>query len=265
VDSPLYEGSHRELFEAFLRLADDSEAQTAALLDLTTWRDVRSLLSVGGGEGNVEATLLRNAPEAEIWYLDPSPEQADAFRARMEREHLVDRVREIAESTFQDFTTSQKFDRIVSMFSWFFVGTAEPELEKLIGLLAPDGVACLVLPNTDSIEADFNRSLSPDQRTTLVGGEVVQALDDLGYESTRHMFTKWLPDEEMFDGRAASEAGLAFAAFVAMRPISTLTASERSLIAELMQTRRQANGVALSWDVVVVPAGQSADEPRRDR
>ena len=98
MDSPLYEGSHRELFEVFLRMADDSEVQTAALLDLTTWRDVRSLLSVGGGEGNVEATLLRNAPEAEIWYLDPSPEQVDAFRAHMEREHLLDRVRAMAES-----------------------------------------------------------------------------------------------------------------------------------------------------------------------
>jgi SAM-dependent methyltransferase len=260
VDSPLYEGSHRELFEVFLRLADDSEAQTAALLDLTTWRDVRSLLSVGGGEGNVEATLLRNAPEAEIWYLDPSPEQVEAFGIHMEREHLLDRVKGMAESTFQDYTTAQKFDRIVSMFSWFFVGKGRRELEKLIDLLAPDGVACLVLPNTDSIEADFNRHLSPDQRTTLVGGEVVQALDDLGHESTRHTFTKWLADDEMFDGQAASEASLAFAAFVAMRPISELTASERSLIAELLHSRRQANGVPLSWDVIVVSSGSSDDE-----
>jgi len=259
METPLYEGSHRKLFEAFLRLADDYEAQTAALLDLTSWSEARSLLSVGGGEGIVEAALLRNAPMAEVWYLDPSPEQVDAFRAYMQREHLLDRVKGVAESTFQDYTTSQKFDRIVSMFSWFFIGTAQRELEKLIDLLAPDGVACLVLPNTDSIGADFNRSLSPDKRMTLVGDEVVRALDDLGYGSTRHAFTKWLPGDEMFEGEAASKASLAFAAFVAMRPIDAFTASERDHIADLLQARRGANGVPLIWDVIVVKSGLSDD------
>jgi len=259
MEPQLYEGPHRELFEAFLRLADDSEAQTAALLNLTSWSDVRSLLSVGGGEGIVEATLLRNAPRAEVWYLDPSPEQVDAFRAHMQREHLLDRVQGVAESTFQDYTTSQKFDRIVSMFSWFFIGTAQPELEKLIDLLAPGGVACLVLPNTDSIEADFNRSFSPDKRTTLVSDDVVDALGDLGYCSTRHTFTKWLPSDEMFEGKAASEPSLAFAAFVAMRPISALTVSERGHIADLLQTRLEATGVPLIWDVIVVKP-ELADE-----
>jgi hypothetical protein len=75
MDSTLYEGSHRDLFKAFLKLVDDSEAQTAALLNLTSWKEVRSLLSIGGGEGVVEATLLRNAPLATMWYLDPSSEQ----------------------------------------------------------------------------------------------------------------------------------------------------------------------------------------------
>ena len=120
----------------------------------------------------------------------------------------------------------------------------------------------LVLPNTDSIEADFeSQPLTADQHTTLVGGEVVPALDALGHGSTRHTFTKWLADDEMFDGQDASEASLAFAAFAAMRPISTLTASERGLIAELLRSRREANGVPLSWDVVVAPSGSSDDEP----
>ena len=56
---PLYEGSHRAIFELFLELVGDDEAQMDALLDLTSWEDTRSLLSIGGGEGIVEATLLR--------------------------------------------------------------------------------------------------------------------------------------------------------------------------------------------------------------
>jgi methylase of polypeptide subunit release factors len=134
----LYEGSHRELFEAFLKLVDDSDAQTAALLDLISWEDVRSLLSVGGGEGIVEAALIRNAPHAKIWYLDPSPEQCQAFRQHMKRQDLLERVEDVAEITFQEYNTPKRFDRIVSNFSWFFVGTDRRWLTKLLDFLAPN-------------------------------------------------------------------------------------------------------------------------------
>ena len=87
-----YEGVHRELFEVFLELADDGVAQTRALLELAPWEGVRSLLSVGGGEGLVEAELLRHAPDAGIWYLDPSPEQAAAFRAHLDAGGLSSRI-----------------------------------------------------------------------------------------------------------------------------------------------------------------------------
>ena len=135
-----YEGVHRELFEVFLELVDDGEAQTQALLELAPWHGVRSLLSVGGGEGVVEAELLQQAPDAGIWYLDPSPEQASAFRSLLDERGLLSRVRGIAQSTFQEYATPHRFDRIVSMFSWFFVGADEPELRKLIDLLAPGGM-----------------------------------------------------------------------------------------------------------------------------
>lgn len=252
MNSSLYEGSHRDLFEAFLKLVDDSEAQTAALLDLTSWKDTRSLLSIGGGEGIVEANLLRNAPQAKMWYLDPSSEQCQAFRQHMRLENLLDRVEEVAETTFQAYTTEQKFDRIVSMFSWFYIGTDQRWLRKLLDLLSSKGTACLVLPNAESIEADFNRSFSPDKRTTLVSDQVVNALKTLGCTVSQHSYTKWLAADELFDGELASEASLAFAAFVALRPITTFTPAEKQDISDLLNARREANGIPLKWDVIIV-------------
>ena len=250
--SLLYEGSHRDLFEVFLKLVDDSQAQTAALLDLISWEDTRSLLSIGGGEGIVEATLLRNAPQAKLWYLDPSPEQCQAFRRHMKQEHLLERVAEIAATTFQMYETRQKFDRIVSMFSWFYIGTHQRWLRKLLNLLSSNGAACLVLPNSESIEADFNRSLSPDKRTMLVGDEVMSALEAFDCKVTQHTYMKWLATNELFDGELASEASLAFAAFVALRSITTFTPDEKRHIVELLNARRAAQGVPLVWDVIVV-------------
>ncbi|UCG23596.1 MAG: class I SAM-dependent methyltransferase [Chloroflexota bacterium] len=257
MESSLYEGSHKELFEVFLKLVDDYDAQTAALLDLTSWDTTSSLLSVGGGEGIVEATLLRNAPKAKVWYLDPSPEQCQAFRRHMKREHLLERVEDVSQTTFQEYNTQRRFDRIVSMFSWFFVGTSRRWLVKLIDLLNPNGTACLVLPNTESIEADLNRSMSPDKRTTLVGDEVAKALRALECSVRQHTYTKWLAIDELFEGEFASEASLAFAAFIAMRPITTFTPAEKRHVVDLLNVRREGKGVPLRWDVIVVKPGSS--------
>jgi SAM-dependent methyltransferase len=257
MESSLYKGSHKELFEAFLKLVDDYDAQTAALLNLVSWDDVGSILTVGGGKGNVEVSLLRNAPRARLWYLDPSPEQCQAFRQHMESEHLLERVEDVAQSTFQDFDTRQTFDRIVSMFSWFFVGTDKRWLTKLLDLLTPSGIALLVLPNTKSIEADFNRSLSPDDRTKLVSDDLINAFTTLECTVTQQSYTKWLAINDLFEGELASEASLAFAAFVAMRPITTFTSQEKQHIVDILSARREAQGVPLRWDVIVVKPGSS--------
>jgi len=64
----------------------------------------------------MEAELLQHAPDAGIWYLDPSPEQASAFRSLFDARGLMIRVRDLTQSTFQEYVTPHRFDRIVSMF-----------------------------------------------------------------------------------------------------------------------------------------------------
>jgi len=254
MQDSLYTGSHRELFQIFLKLVDDPN-QTTALLNLTAWNDVRSLLSIGGGQGVVEAALLRNAPQAKVWYLDPSPEQCQAFRQHMKKAQLLDRVKDVAQTTFQDYNTRQTFDRIVSMFSWFFMGADKRWLTKLLDLLNPNGTACLVLPNTESIEVDFNRSLSPDEQMTLAGDKVMNTLKTLDCTVTQHTYTKWLAIDDLFDGELLSHASLAFAGFIAMRPIATFTSEEKEQIIELLNARREAQGVPLRWEVILIEHG----------
>jgi len=252
MGSPLYKGSHRILFEAFLNLVDDSDAQTSTLLDLISWEDTRSLLSIGGGKGLVEASLLRNSPRAKISYLDPSPEQCEKFRQHMQQENLLERVEHTVELTIQEYKTNQKFDRILSIFSWYFIGANKHLLARLLDLLTPSGAACIVLPNTGSIFADFTRSMSPDKQMTLVGEDVLDVINKMDCDVIQHTHTKWLAINDLFDGESASEASLAFAAFVAMRPINTFTPAQKQNIVDLLNARREAKGVPLKWDLLII-------------
>lgn len=252
MHAPLYTASHRAHFEVFVRLVDDTAAQTAAILDSATWHDVDSLLSIGGGKGVVEASLLRNAPCGRIWYLPPSREQCRIFRRYMQTNHLLERVADTTRTTFQHYNSCRKFDRIVSMFSWYFIGCDEQWLIKLLDLLTPNGTAYIVLPNSESIFADFIRALSPDMRMTLVGDEIIRALQPLKCIVEKHNVTKWLALDDLFDGDQLSDASLKFAAFVAVRPTTAFTPAEKKHIADMLNARRTSQGVPLIWDLVIV-------------
>lgn len=252
MSSPIYQGLHRKLFEAFLNLVDDSETLLAALLSSTDWKDAHSLLSVGGGQGIIEASILRNAPHASLWYLDPSGEQCDAFRQYMKTAGLSQRVRDIAQTTYQDYRTDQRFDRVLSIFSWFYIGTEGRWLTKLLNLLTVGGTAILVLPNITSIETIFYRAFSPDRRMTLVGEEVVSALGHLDCTVVQKTYVKWLKTDELFVAEQLSDGSLALAAFAAERPVTSFKLDEIEKIAELIKTNHKARGVPLSWDLILV-------------
>lgn len=255
MSSSPYEGSHRKLFKAFLKLVDDSETQLSAILNSSSWKDVSSLLSIGGGAGIIEASLLKNTPHASIWYLDPSEEQCAAFRQNMSREDLFERVKDIAQATFQDYRTDQQFDRILSVFSWFYIGTDKRWFIKLLDLLTPSGKAILVLPNVTSIETVFYRALSPDKRMSLVGDEVVSALSNLDCSATKDTYTKWLSMNDLFEDEQLSNGSLAFAAFAAERPVNKFNSDELGRIAELLRVNQSIQGVPLSWDLILVTPG----------
>lgn len=252
MESSLYKGLHQTLFQEFHKLVDDSDAQTSALLNLVSWKEVRTLLSIGGGKGLVEASLLRNSPQAKLWYLDPSPEQCEEFRQYMQQKNLLDRVEHVEEKTFQKYRTHQMFDRILSIFSWYFMGSDEQHLAKLINLLTPSGVACIVLPNIDSIFADFTRSMSPNKQMTLVGDEILSVLKTMDCDVIQYTHTKWLTKKDLFSDKTVSDASLAFAAFVAMQPISSFNPVDKQNIFKLLNAKLESKGVPLMWDLLVV-------------
>jgi SAM-dependent methyltransferase len=256
MSDSLYNGSQRKIFAAFLALVDDSEAQLAAILALSSWEEVRSILSIGGGEGLLDAALLKQATQANLWYLDPSVEQCAAYQRTMQKQNLLDRVQDIAQTTFQDYPTSQQFERILSLFSWFYIGTNERWLTKLLDFLTPGGTAVLLLPNSSSIETVFYRALSPNEGMTLTGDQFATAVKNLGGAAQIHTYTKWLSTDNLFEHGQLSTGSLAFAAFAAERPMNSFTPRELKRVSDLLKVNRKPQGVPLSWDLIFVKHGQ---------
>lgn len=245
-----YEGEHKELFEEFYCLVDDSVTQANVLLELLPWRQVRSILSVGGGEGNIEGLLLQSAPKASISYLDPSAEQCQAIRDHMARLDLADRVGDISQTTFQDYDSQVTFDRIVSIYSWFYVGTESRWLQKLLDLLAPGGAACLILPNAHTTENEF----AGDSHIPLCSNKLFDALQTLPCTVERHTHTRWLSAEKLFDGEKLTSAARAFVSFISRRGYEDFSAEEWRHAYSTFHARLEPQGVPLIWDALIVDA-----------
>lgn len=247
-----YSGLDRVVFEQALPLLDDHSRQTKLVQGRLNLGDGASLLSVGGGSGSIEASLLGGMNDAEMWYVDPSGEQAEAFRQTMVQHGLERCVRGVYQKTFQSFRTRRCFDAIVSSFSWFYVGIEKRWLRKLLVLLAPQGMACLLLPSAHSVEHELYHLVCPDRRMLLTGQDVASALRAADCVSTVVTRVKWIPADEVWSDGNLTAAARALASFAAQGPWREIPAPRKAAIREVFTASLGPRGVPLRWDALFV-------------
>lgn len=247
----MYEGSHLIIFTKFLKLAEDRQNQIAVLKELVPWSNVEAILSIGGGDGYIELELLGCIPRGKLWYIDPSVEQCEVFKRSVTNRNLSDRVEEIQQLTFQQYEVHCKFDLVLSIFSWFYIGNEMNCYEKLMKVLKPQGIACILMPNIESIETDFNLVYSPDERTVLTGDKVERDMKDQNIDTRRYTYTKWLPIDQLLVDGQPTDACMAFASFIAMKSIGQFSSREKDGIVNMVLNRAKISRVPLRWDIIV--------------
>lgn len=235
-----------------MQLADDAPAWSQQLLSLLSWKDVKKILSIGGGGGVVELKLLKEVPYSRLWYLDPSPEQCQSLRNNAGKSGLSDRIVEVAQTTFESYQTKERFDRIISVYSWFFLGAERRWLKKMLYLLSPNGIGCILIQNNRSIEAEFNRVFCPDRRMTLTGRQICDALKELPCSVECHTHTKWLSEKDLFENRKLTEPAKIFASFIGARSIEDFSNDDWNKISNMYCSHLKKQGVPLITDFLFI-------------
>lgn len=97
-----------------------------------------SLFSIGGGFGALEGRLA-NDYRVKVSLLDPGRKLVKAFQNRMTRLGLPHLLQDTWVERFQDFSYPKKFDSVISVHSWYYIGKSRESLDKALSLCKPKG------------------------------------------------------------------------------------------------------------------------------
>jgi len=134
----LYDRGAKTLEEAQRAMLDDVCAKVGL-------RDGESVLDIACGFGSLSAHVLQRFPNCNVTALNISQTQVNYIKAKQAQPghpFHTDRFRIIQED-FSKFDTSQKFDRILVIGLFEHIRNLRLALEKIAGLLKPDGTVLL--------------------------------------------------------------------------------------------------------------------------
>ena len=164
-------------------LADGLDQAEARMLDMTCERaeleDGLRILELGCGWGSLTVWMARKYPQARITAVSNSASQREYINGRLAAENL-DNV-EVITADANDFTTQQRFDRVVSVEMFEHMRNYGALMERISGWLVPGGklfvhIFChkqLMYPFTTEGEYDwmgkyfFTGGLMPAESTLL--------------------------------------------------------------------------------------------------
>lgn len=155
-------------FEIFLRCSDEKEKSAAVLgkiLSQVLVRQDMTLLDVGSGNGEYLRLALcgvLNTKKVACTLLEPSPDLMKQLR-RTTKSFPRNAVVKIVRSTFEDFTTDNRFDVVLASHVPLAKDNIKklPEVyERMFDLLAPDGCFIIVLRGKDDVH-EFRTKFKP--------------------------------------------------------------------------------------------------------
>jgi ubiquinone/menaquinone biosynthesis C-methylase UbiE len=129
-----------------------------------------SLLDIGCGPGNVVIKLAGIHPKAHFYCIDPSPNMIKLARKNIDRNYLDSRITAITGSS-RSIPFDQKFDAIISSFSYHHWKDRDQSLKTLPGLLSKGGFLTIFEYDNDKGKLKNSHGISEREWDNLeIGG-----------------------------------------------------------------------------------------------
>ena len=125
-----------------------------------------SLLSIGGGTGILETKIAKEF-NALIGYIDPSKPMYKKFEETIKNNMADNQIIEKYYGTFQTYKSNHKYDLIIAVHSWHYIGCNENFLKKALSYLSSKGKLCIVLTSSNSFSKPLKDILHPKGHSFL--------------------------------------------------------------------------------------------------
>ena len=155
----------QEAFNTFMRSTNQKPNINGWLNRRCPAKEGMKILSIGAGTGEEMLGYLNGlrgrGVNFRIDYLDPSQELFKTFSESMRRNGLQDRIGGPFHCTFENFTTTEKYDLIIASHVFYYIDKKDDSLKKLWSFLKPDGKALIFLQSRESDNYRFRETFLP--------------------------------------------------------------------------------------------------------
>lgn len=139
-----------EVYQRFHSIVDHSSNYLQDLSERGLLNGVRSVLSIGAGQGALEL-YLASQYGVKLGYIDPTPQFAKIYQEKLDEQKLRSYACETVVGSFEEYTSDMLYDLVISIHSWYAFGRDRALLEKALSSLKPGGQCFITIVSHDSV------------------------------------------------------------------------------------------------------------------
>ena len=220
----IYRGPYAHLYEGFSAVFRHADHLFEYLVNRQFMNDSSTCLSIGSGKGILELMLMEKYSNLKMYLVEPSERYSREFGREARSRNLSSRVMGVSTNRFQAFDLDERFDRILSIHSWYGFGNNHELLQKAMGFLNPEGA--LFITAVDEANAAWVEK-SGIRKYEWHTGNFSQWLKETGIDHTVDTELRRIPISSMFDGDQFTEEGKGVVAFHALVPFEEVSSETK--------------------------------------
>lgn len=127
------------------------------LIDIDGMVGASSIFSIGPGDGAIEVRLAKEN-NLKLGVVEPSSLLFEKLRSNVASAGIKHLLIEENQQSFEDYESEEKYDCVLSLYSWFAFGFDTQLLEKALRLLNPGGLLVICLQSEKSPSTQISSS-----------------------------------------------------------------------------------------------------------
>lgn len=192
-----------------------------AICDLGVFDNAKSVLSIGIGAGNVECLGAKDYGYR-LNYIEPSPPMRRALQEKIRTLGIESLIGEGHHCAFEDFVPVDTYDLVLSLDSWYRIGTDKEMLAKALRLRSKGG-KLLIQGLTRDKQVYW---ILDDFRNLIAAEELSQWAKQAAFDHEYFTSTHRIPIERLIIDDEFTDTYRSYVAFVYGKRWADLSAAE---------------------------------------
>lgn len=218
--------------------------------NLELFKQDTSVLAIGPGSGHVEVELAIDY-NAQLTLVEPSKLFTTDFEKQIQKLNLQKNVAHIFNDKFENYFTDAKFDLILAVHSWHYIGLDINQLKKAVSMLSPGGIFCIAQTSEKAFTKDLKDLLYPDGHFFINVEELSRFCHENDLNHKLIIVPKLLPFSRYIENNQLTPYTKSWLSFMGRRNPDEILSSVRSQAIEILKKYESNGFIDDAWGVVL--------------